>query len=79
MDYRVYLYEKLVAFGGFSSTMYIANRAFSDKLKVQSHLQSPPNIKFGFLKMNKLKTKYLYLAKCKIESLSFSAALLVIY
>jgi len=29
--------------------------------------------------MKKLKTKYLYLAKCKIESLSLSTALLAIY
>jgi len=29
--------------------------------------------------MNKLKTKYLYLAKCKIESLVPSTALLAIY
>ena len=27
--------------------MYIANRAFSDKLIVQRRLQSPPNIRFG--------------------------------
>jgi len=27
-------------------TLYIANRAFSDKLKVQSHLQSPQNLQF---------------------------------
>ena len=29
--------------------------------------------------MKKLKTKYLYLAKCKIESLSLSTVLLAIY
>jgi hypothetical protein len=60
-------------------TLYIANRANCTKLKVQSHLESTPNIKFGFKQMKKLKTKYLYLAKRKIESLVLSIALLAIY
>jgi hypothetical protein len=70
--------NKLSACGGFSSTMYIANRAFCGLRKFSAIYKHRQIVDLAF-KMNKLKTKYNGLAQCKIENLSFSIALLAIY
>ena len=59
-------------------TRYIANRAFSGLRKSSAIYQQRQIVDLAF-KMNKLKTKYNVLAQCKLESLSLSTALLVIY
>lgn len=51
--------------------LYIANRSFSDRLKIYCHLQSTSNIKLGiFSKKDKSKILYLALVK-KMFKLNF--------
>lgn len=59
-------------------TLYIVNRASVD-YESSVLFTNPAKYKIWLLKVKKLKTKYLHLAKCKIESLSLSTALLAIY
>jgi len=59
-------------------TLYIANRAFGSLRKLSAIYQHLQIVDLAF-KMNKIKTKYNVLAKCKLESLSLSTALLFIY
>ncbi len=60
------------------TTLYIANRAFGGLRKFSAIYKHRQIFNLAF-KMNKIKTKYKYLAQCKLESLSLSTALLAIY
>lgn len=61
-----------------TTTLYIANRAFSGLRKFSAIIEHRQIVDLAF-KMNKIKTKYNVLAQCKLESLSLSTALLAIY
>jgi hypothetical protein len=59
-------------------TLYIANRALNALVKFSAIYNTAKSL-IWLLRMNKLKTKYNALAKCKSESLLLSTALLAIY
>ena len=61
-----------------TTTLYIANRALDDLKKFRGYLKYCQIVDLAFI-MNKIKTKYNALAQSKLESLSFSTALLAIY
>ena len=61
-----------------SSTLYIANRAFSGLRKFSAIYKHRQIFNLAF-KMNKIKPKYKNVAQSKPESLSLSTALLAIY
>jgi hypothetical protein len=58
--------------------MYIKNRAFGGSRKFSAVYKHRQIFNLAF-KMNKLKTKYKNVAQSKLESFSFSIALLAIY